>query len=1072
MQNSSLEQGTLVFDLEPPKGGTLAQLITYIQNHSSHPVVHISTGSLSIYHRSIPQLSNEEYCKKAFSDVVRERELASKRLAEASYFSVNKYGNSCKHFANRPERIGNGLKFLALCENCRTYTGKVMGTLSEQFVEKKNYFQFFALYFLYPFIRMFLLFYCPFLLINLVISLPSKIDFGGNLWNFYSPKLNISGSAVVPGDIYSDLEANNFIKNPLFGQGDKLYKWIGQQDWTYERNLLLPEESNNVLLKINGLNGLASIWFNDYHIANIDNQFQSSLLNLTSLLAKGMNFIRISFKSPVKEAEINSNVYKLINKHILPPECPPPSYNGECHVNFLRSMQASFAWDWGPSVPFVGIWKPIELIYFNKIFIEEFSPLVEPFGTTHFFIKNSISFLCSFNSQILKIELIVDELGLKKNLKFRPSDYGNCPQIKLEEIVNILIPSNKIKLWWPNGYGSQPLYNLTLKIYSNEELLDFSQKRIAFRTIYLNQSFVNKSDHEKGRLFQFEINNLSIFLKGTNWIPISVFPSRNNSLRRDFLFHSIIKANMNVLRVWGGGFYESDEFYDLADELGLLIWQDFMFACALYPTNKYFLNSVEKEVEEQVLRLRHHPSLLCWAGNNENELVIRNSWYPTKNYSEELQSKDYLILYKQTIQPIVEKLDKSRPFLLSSPSNGIKTEMEGGISKNPNNPLYGDIHFYIETKNLWKDSTYLIPRCATEFGVQSMPFKGTMINWIKEKDWRYTSKTLLERQHHPGGALTLLTMTFQHFSNLPFNSLPSFIDKFSFLSQVHQAIALQTQIEHYRRWRSTINSTNGQGYTMCAMYWQLNDVWAAPTWSTIDFDLRWKIGHYFVKRSFAPLILSMLFFDQFLYEFSKFEYLDDNENLHLFVCSDLLYDLYNSTIHIKLFLLKNENIPIYQYSIKLNKIPLQTSFEIFLPEQIKIKIKNKLKEEEKEEYLLSSTFNSTYLNLFVPQSLLFPNKFNSIGKYGNAKISKFKRITNFKYLLKIKKEEEEKNNILPLIWIDFKDYYLKLNFNLIYYFNDNGFALIEEEEKEIYLIIFNNPKNIKIVKEDFKLISE
>ncbi|CAK5091886.1 unnamed protein product [Meloidogyne enterolobii] len=383
----------------------------------------------------------------------------------------------------------------------------------------------------------------------------------------------------------------------------------------------------------------------------------------------------------------------------------------------------------------------------------------------------------------------------------------------------------------------------------------------------------------------------------------------------------MIEANMNVLRVWGGGFYEDDDFYSLADELGLLIWQDFMFACALYPVNKAFLNSVKREVTEQVLRLRHHPSLLCWAGNNENELAISAGWYFAKNYSKELQSKDYLILYKQTIQPIVDKLDTSRPFLLSSPSNGIETEIKGGISENPGSPLYGDIHFYAETKNLWEDSTYLIPRCASEFGVQSMPFKSTMVNWIKEEDWKYTSETLLERQHHPGGALTLPIMILQHFLVLFFYFL-------LLNNSCHQILLLLLlkNLPFYLKWRSNLNLTNGLGYTMCAMYWQLNDVWAAPTWSTIDFNLRWKISHYFVKRSFAPLILSMFF--------------DQNENFHLFVCSDILENIYNSTITIKVFILQYGNDPIYEQIIKLNKISLLSSNEIYLPEEFNWKIKN------------------------------------------------------------------------------------------------------------------------------------
>ncbi|CAK5091888.1 unnamed protein product [Meloidogyne enterolobii] len=262
------------------------------------------------------------------------------------------------------------------------------------------------------------IFYWLFLLsTNFVSSLPFKVDLGGTHWNFYSPKLNISGSAIVPGDIYADLEANNFIKNPLFGQGDKIYGWVGQQDWIYERTILLPQEvykANNVLLKIHGLNGFSSIYFNDYHVANLDNQFLSYSINLTSLLVRGMNFLRISFKSNVKEAKMRSDVYELLNNHVLPPECPPEAYNGQCHVNFLRSMQASFAWDWGPSMPFA-----------------------------HFLVKNIISIYCYSDFENFKIELSLDEIGLTKYLNFRPTNYGKCPKIKLENL-DILVPRKKV----------------------------------------------------------------------------------------------------------------------------------------------------------------------------------------------------------------------------------------------------------------------------------------------------------------------------------------------------------------------------------------------------------------------------------------------------------------------------------------------------------------------------------------------------------------------------------------------------------------------------------------------------
>ncbi|VDK63166.1 unnamed protein product [Anisakis simplex] len=328
--------------------------------------------------------------------------------------------------------------------------------------------------------------------------------------------------------------------------------------------------------------------------------------------------------------------------------------------------------------------------------------------------------------------------------------------------VNLVVPKSSVQLWWPNGYGTQRLYLLNANIQRNgsfviswtsefpivmqikdycgdlDEIINAKPIKIGFRSIELVQDLVDAEHPNKGRNFFFKINNVAIFLKGSNWIPVSSFPARNHTERIDFLLKSVVEANMNTLRVWGGGRYESDQFYESADQLadrndeqhsvnliwedmGILIWHDLMFACALYPVDEHFRINVRKEIRTQIRRLRHHPSILLWSGNNENELAIRDKWWIVDNYHLKDMIADYKKLYVDTIQPLVLELDSSRPFILSSPSNGVETEKEGGVAMEPNSARYGDIHFYNEIVDLWKDHVYLIPRCASEYGVQSMP---------------------------------------------------------------------------------------------------------------------------------------------------------------------------------------------------------------------------------------------------------------------------------------------------------------------------------------------------------------
>ncbi|KAK6049543.1 hypothetical protein COOONC_12952, partial [Cooperia oncophora] len=369
---------------------------------------------------------------------------------------------------------------------------------------------------------------------------------------------------------------------------------------------------------------------------------------------------------------------------------------------------------------------------------------------------------------------------------------------------------------------------------------------IGFRHVELIQDYVDQQQKAKGRHFYVKINDRPVFLKGSNWIPISMFLTQNNTERMEFLLDSMIETGMNTLRVWGGGVYESEEFYQYADSKGILLWQDLMFACALYPTNEDFLKSVETEVHQQIWRIKRHPSILLWAGNNENEIAIRSHWWTVENYT-----------VKQRV---------SKRFVLS---------------------------------------------------------RATMLSNINNSEWFYSSEQLLHRQHKPAGVLTNLLMVFSHFP-IPFQcpqslvdlhhceylKSPMFIDRYAFFSQANQATTYKIQTEHYRRYRNLL-LPSGLGNTMCALYWQLNDVWAAPTWSTIDFDLNWKMAHYEARRFMAPVIVVM--------------YTSGLNDLGVTVVNDLSSEIEDAAVQIDMFAWTNGFDPIYSEGAAVDIAPLSAT---------------------------------------------------------------------------------------------------------------------------------------------------
>uniref|UniRef100_A0A914PVZ6 Beta-mannosidase n=1 Tax=Panagrolaimus davidi TaxID=227884 RepID=A0A914PVZ6_9BILA len=893
---------------------------------------------------------------------------------------------------------------------------------------------------------------CFLLLLNICFGIEQKISLNSEndqTWSFYATKnTSLKGYGNVPGDIYTDLWRSNIISDPLKDSNDVAYAWIGKTDWSYSRNFEIPSDALNasqIRLNFAGLDTIASVYINNIFVLNSKNQFIDCSVDLKGKLKPSGNTLRIDFTSPVTYAQKQSDVYKAKYGHIVPPDFPLNIQNGEPHPQFVRKAQASFSWNWGPSFPTMGIWKDLWISYSSDpILMKHMSPLITH-SPSKFNVQIDVEIFCNPRDPITFTLLSsLPELSIKRSNDFRII----CDKSGISKISqNISVPEASVELWWPNGYGSQKLYTLQTNILSisNSAVLSSAQKKIGFRYVELIQDLVDPTRSDKGRHFYFKVNSIPIFLKGSNFIEVSDFPGRDSTFRTKFLLKSAKEANLNALRVWGGGIFEADDFYALADEYGILLWHDMLFACSLYPVDSEYLSNVYAETTTQVQRLRYHPSILVWAGNNENELAIMSGWWYVPNYNIQEVIADYVKLYRDTIGPVVKALDPSRPYLLSSPSNGVVSEEAGGVGSDPNSEMYGDIHFYNEYINLWKDGSYEIPRCATEFGVQSIPSRDTLLSYIKESDYYYSSKSFLDRQHHTGGVTTLLSMTFSHFerpqqcsdqNNLqgcPYiQNNSSFLAPFSYLTQLHQALSMQVQSEHYRRWRGIINDS-GKGNTMCALYWQLNDVWAAPSWASIDYNLEWKAIHYFAKRFFAPVIVSL--------------YLDENGLLQAYVVSDKMTNISNAEIKIEMFAWTNGFKPVYTQKQAINVAPLAST-------AIKIDtgFASSLSTAPSDFIIRGTLSTPSDGNFIAPTAILHPDKFWNLSNFGKVSISNFKKIDSKTYEVSV-----AATSVAPFVWIDLTPEFKQRNPFIGFRFSDNAFTTTNPTT--IVQLLFEIPPN-------------
>lgn len=630
--------------------------------------------------------------------------------------------------------------------------------------------------------------------------------------------------ARVPGCVHRDLIEARLIPDPFYRDNELKVQWVERERWEYRREFEVTEallRKTHLELVALGLDTFATIFLNGSQVAETNNMFRSYRLDVKQYLQPGLNEILIRFDSPVRRAE-------ALEKS-LPYKLP----GGSPHV---RKAPYQFGWDGGPRLVTSGIWRPIFIEAWEGARISEVEIKQEFVDKNRVIIRARTRVLSDRN---LKVALKATVMGKKT--------FAHSESVSLKAGENLNekgLPVTNPDLWWPAGMGEQNLYTLRIDLYRKGRLLDSVEKRIGLRTLALEQS-----QDEWGKSFQFVVNGVPFFAKGGNWIPADSFPPRLNRQKYERLLRDCREANMNMLRVWGGGIYESPDFYDLCDELGLVVWQDFMFACAMFPGDDAFLENVRAEAEDVVKALRHHPSVGLWCGNSEcEEAWFQRGWkeqYPAAVWD------DYEKIFHQILPQTVEKFDPSRAYWPSSPHSEKTGE--------PRSDKSGDMHCW----GIWRSQEPFAEyrkkfhRFFSEFGFQSFPLIETVKIFTLPDDWNLTSPVMEHHQkYQEGNRLIFLHLLDQY-------RLPKDFESLLWLSQVQQAEGMKIGVEHFRSQMPRI---------MGSLYWQINDCWPAASWSGLDYLGTWKALHYFARKFFNPVLVAPV---------------DDGKNLKVYGISDL-----------------------------------------------------------------------------------------------------------------------------------------------------------------------------------------
>jgi beta-mannosidase len=629
-------------------------------------------------------------------------------------------------------------------------------------------------------------------------------------WKFKQENKENWLPANVPGTVHTDLLANHIIENPFYGTNEKDLQWIENENWNYKTSFVISKselKNKNIDLQFEGLDTYATVFLNGKPILEANNMFRTWKISVKKYLVGGENHLEIKFKSAVQEGKIQA---KKLN-YTLP---------GDEKV-FTRKAQYQYGWDWGPRFVTAGIWKNVKLTFWNEAKIENVKFEQKELN------KEEAKINFEFTLKVQNEGEYQIYLGAKP-YEFQLKKGTNTVKIPIE-IKNPI-------LWWCNGLGVPHQYVFQFKLQSNEKVLDDKTLKIGLRTIELIQE-----KDKIGTSFYFKLNGIPVFMKGANYIPDDSFMPRVSDSIYKIRIKDAVEANMNMLRVWGGGIYADDAFYDECDKNGILVWQDFMFACAMYPGDEAFLVNVKQEVIDNVNRLQNHPSLAIWCGNNENDEGWKNwGWQKQYNYSKADSIKiwnDYEKLFHQLIPKTLDSLlpKNKNIYWPSSPSIGWgrKESLTQGDSH------YWGVWWGKEPFEIYEKK---VGRFMSEYGFQGMPNLETFKNFAKKEDLSLNSETIKNHQKHPTGYETIDEYMKRDFIN------PTNFEDYIYVSQLLQADGMKTAIEAHRRAKS---------YCMGTLYWQFNDCWPVTSWSSVDYFGNWKAFHYQVKRSYENLLISV-----------------------------------------------------------------------------------------------------------------------------------------------------------------------------------------------------------------------
>jgi beta-mannosidase len=616
--------------------------------------------------------------------------------------------------------------------------------------------------------------------------------------------------AHVPGVVHLDLIRLKKIPHPFYGLNELEVKWVEDKDWWYRKRLVVDDEvlrSDRVELVFEGLDTFATVWVNGKEVGRFSNMFRRHRIDVKDLLRRGENVVAVKFDSPTRTLErlYAASDVKLAGAFYFP-------------VVYGRKAQYSFGWDWGPRLPTSGIWRPVWLRACNTCVIDSYYFTSEIEASERNARATCELSLDAFREQEVEVDVSLAGHGyVDRKIEKRKLTIG---QNRFTFEFHVKDP----KLWWPNGYGDQALYDLGVSVTRDGTALDKLSKRVGFRRIEV----VQEKDDE-GKTFQFRVNGALIFCKGANWVPADSFLPQVTRDRYDYLLSKAKEANMNMLRVWGGGVYESEDFYELCDEKGIMIWQDFMFACAEYPEEDWFLEECRKEAEEVVKRLRNHACLAIWCGNNENDWGFKAGWFGKRDafYGH--------TIYHKILPEVCARLDPSTFYWPSSPYGG----------EDPNSQSEGDRHSWDVWSGMKDYSEYLKDkgRFVSEFGFQSLPSMETIEKFTAPED-RYPQSRVIEHHNKQvNGPERLVWFLSHHFK------VPSDLKTFAYLTQVNQGEAMKTGIMHWRRRKFR---------TAGALIWQLDDCWPVASWSLIDYYGDLKASYYYTKRAFDSVALSLV----------------------------------------------------------------------------------------------------------------------------------------------------------------------------------------------------------------------